>query len=214
MFIGIASFGLALLLALTVLMVSECTHLPPNPSDKATALVATHKDSGGSQPQSQATQQQQKSTGWLGIGTFFEDSKKSIAGAVGAKTGACGNDLAILGEWTAVTNKSRNTMTLSFTDCEEKVTTKNVGFGTYSYSTKGGVLTGRLLSCKPAYLGQVGSTDMANYKIEGSMLTLTSGRQGAFSYKRVGGAANGPVPVNKTESGESSWFPDFSFIHF
>jgi len=214
-FIGLISFASALLMALTVMMLSNCVHSsqsPQNTPDNAPPSVANNKYPSSSQPQIPLAQQ--NSAGIFGLGNFFEDSKKSIAGAIGVNTGACGNDPEILGEWTET--GSRNPIKLSFNECVESLSKLNSCSGTYSYSTKGGVLTGKLVTVKPSYCGQVGSTDTAQYEIKGDTLTLQGGSGGAHAYRRT---ANKGVetPVNHAEVkiNSGSWFPafDFSWIH-
>ncbi|MDD2914378.1 MAG: hypothetical protein PHP70_03585 [Gallionella sp.] len=185
MFIGLISFGSALLIALTILLLSQCIHSshiesPQNTPVNTAPLVATNKNTGGTQ--TQAAPNQQNSAGIFGLGAVFEDAGKSINSMMGAKTGACGNDPEILGKWTE--QGSKNPIKISFTECEESVSRLRSCSGTYSYTTSGGVLTGKLLAAEPSYCGQVGSTDSAQYQINGDTLTIQGGAGGAHTYRR------------------------------
>lgn len=187
MFIGLISFGSALLMALTILLLSQCMHFshidfPQNTPANVTPSVVTNKNMGGTQMQ--VAPAQQNSPGIFGVGAAFDDAKGVIAAAIGGKTGACGNDPEILGRW--VEAGSRNPIKISFTECEQSVARLRSCSGTYSYTTKGGVLTGKLLAVEPSYCGQVGSTDTAQYKINGDTLTIQGGAGGAHTYQRGG----------------------------
>lgn len=191
MFIGLISFASALLLAMTAMMLSTCisspfNEPPPNPKDVVKPYVR-QQNIGGSQPPAQAAQNQQKSAGGFNTGSFFEGAKKSITGAMGS--GACGNDPEILGEWTQT--GSGNPIKLSFTECEQSLSRQRSCSGTYSYSAKGGVLTGKLLK---STCGQVGSTSTGRYEIKGDVLTLQGddgGSGGTYTYHRVSSKKGG-----------------------
>lgn len=205
-------------------MLSTCTSSPyneppPNPKDVAKPYVRP-KNIGGSPQQAQAAQNQQKSAGWFNTGSFFEDSKKSITGAMGS--GACGNDPELLGEWAQVVSgdprRSRPPIKIIFTECEQSLSRQGSPCsGTYSYSTKGGVITGALLKKSGSCMAD--STSTARYEIKGDTLTMqgsVGGSDKAFTYRRGASKMSG-APVNNTEikTNTGSWLPpmfDFSWM--
>lgn len=221
MFIGLTAFGYALLIALTVMGLSNCSqtsHIksPQETPENATPSVV-HKDTGGAQPPARVAQPQQKSSGWLG--SIFTDTKKSIA-ELGGKTGACGNDPALVGEWipvvankTAVVNN-----TLTYTECES-IALNQDSPSTWSYKTSNGDMTFVLKTCKRgAHIAcaPVGYTYTIHYRVEGSSLILSTGRGAEATYKKGKSTVesnNLADSAHKTDSGGwAGWLPDFSWL--
>jgi hypothetical protein len=133
--------------------------------------------------------------------------KDRIVSATGRGSGACENDPAILGDWFSA---SKNTLKLTFTECEETVSQLNGCAGTYSYTARNGVLVGKLETVKPFYCGTIGSQDMAHYEIKDSNSTLTvrtaAGSIGVYQRGKQGAAGSG---VTETPiASEKPWYVD------